>query len=311
MRNVGCALVCLSALCASRLAAAEGGVQESAEGIRHSMILFGAETYRVAEDGAVGWQAPLGSRDGWIMPNGHVLLAASKSKSFPSGAIIELDAEAKAVFTFKGTQSEVDAVQPLADGHILMTESGPKPRLLEIDRKGKVIVEFPLQCQITNFHMQTRMARKLPSGNYLVPHLWDKVVNEYSADGKIVWQAKTPATPAESWPFTAIRLDDGNTLISCTHGSMVIEVDKNGKIVWQVTNEDLPRPLLKDPCGVQRLANGNTVITSYGAAGVDEVKMLEVTPQKQIVWTYRSNRAHGVHEFQIVTTNGKGEAARK
>jgi hypothetical protein len=37
--------------------------------------------------------------------------------------------------------------------------------------------------------------------------------------------------------------------------------------------------------------------------------MLEVTPQKKLVWTYKSGLPHGVHEFQILTTNGKAEPA--
>ena len=45
------------------------------------------------------------------------------------------------------------------------------------------------------------MARKLPNGHYLVPQLLDKVVREYTPDGKVVWEAKTP-----DMPFTAIRL---------------------------------------------------------------------------------------------------------
>ena len=194
-----------------------------------------------------------------------------------------------------------------------MTESGPKPRLLEITREGKVVVELGLKCQTTNFHMQTRMARKLANGNYLVPHLIDKVVREYDATGKVVWEFKTPEEPKEAWPFTAIRLANGNTLINCTHSNMVIEVDAAGKIVWQLTNNDLPTPLLKDPCGAQRLPNGNTIIASYGAGGATEVKILEVTPEKKVVWTYKSNRKGGVHEVQILGTNGKeleGKAMR-
>jgi hypothetical protein len=62
--------------------------------------------------------------------------------------------------------------------------------------------------------------------------------------------------------------------------------------------------LLKDPCGAQRLPNGNTVITSYGASG-DAIKLTEVTPDKKIVWTYRDTKGHGIHEFQILDTNGK------
>ena len=44
------------------------------------------------------------------------------------------------------------------------------------------------------------------------------VVREYTPEGKVVWEAKTP-----NMPFTAIRLDDGNTLIGCTLGNPVIE----------------------------------------------------------------------------------------
>jgi hypothetical protein len=149
------------------------------------------------------------------------------------------------------------------------------------------------------------MARKLPNGNYLVPQLLDKVVREYSPDGKVVWEAKTPEEPKECWPFTAIRLASGNTLVTLTHGAEVVEFDKDGKIAWRLTNADLPTPLLKDPCGAQRLPNGNTVITSYGQGKPGEVKMLEVTPEKKVVWMLRDDRKHGIHEFQVLDTNGK------
>jgi hypothetical protein len=279
--------------------------QESATGITHAFLATGGETFIQSGDGKVTWRYPDGSRDGWALPDGRVLLAASKSKQYPSGAVVEVDKDGKTTFEFKGTQSEVDTVQPLEGGRVLLTESGPKPRLLEVDRAGNVLVEFPLQCQTSNHHMQTRMARKLPNGNYLVPHLLDKAVREYAADGKVVWEAKTPSEPKDSWPFTAIRLPDGNTLITCTHGDMVIEVDKDGKVVWQVTNKDLPAPLLKDPCGAQRLPNGNTAICSYGAGGEDEVKLLEVTREKKVVWTYRTGRRGGIHEVQVLDVNGK------
>ena len=146
--------------------------------------------------------------------------------------------------------------------------------------------------------MQTRMARKLPNGNYLVPQLLDKVVREYSPEGKIVWEAAAP-----NWPFTAIRLPDGNTLVSCTYGNLVVEFDSRGQIVWRVSNDDLEGKPLKDACGVQRLANGNTVIASYGAKA-SEIRLTEVTPSEQIVWTYTDDRPSGIHEFQILDTNG-------
>ena len=78
----------------------------------------------------------------------------------------------------------MNTVQAVGDGRYMLTEAGPKPRLLEVDRDGKVVVEVPLQAQTKDHHLQTRMARKLPNGNYLVPQLLDKVVREYTPDGQ-------------------------------------------------------------------------------------------------------------------------------
>ena len=82
-----------------------------------------------------------------------------------------------------------------------------------------------------------------------------------------------------------------------------MEVDGQGKIVWEVTNADLGENLFDDACGVQRLPNGNTVVTSYHAKG-NAVKLFEITPQKKVVWRY-SGMKSGFHHFQILTTNGK------
>jgi len=193
-----------------------------------------------------------------------------------------------------------EVAQPLPGGRVLVTESGPKPRLMEMDKSGKVLVEFPLQCQTNDFHMQTRMARKLKNGHYLVPHLIDLAVKEYTSDGKVVWEAKTP-----NWPFQALREDNGSTLITCTRGNMVIEVDKDGKTIWQLTNDDLPGAPLKDACAAHILTNGHIVVESYGAGGPEEIKLLEVTRDKKIVWALYTGRAHGIHEFKLLDVEGK------
>jgi outer membrane protein assembly factor BamB len=271
--------------------------------ITHSFFIAGAETAILSNDGKPLWSYPAGTRDGFVLPNGNLLLALAKNKDYPGGAVVEVTRENKIVFEFKGTQSEVNTAQLLPNGNIMLTEAGAKPRLLEVTRDGKIAVEVPLQCQNTNHHMESRMARKLANGNYLVPQLLDKVVREYTPEGKIVWEFKTPVEPKDSWPFTAIRLPDGNTLVTLTHGNTVVEVDASAKIVWQLTNADLPAPLLKDPCGAQRLPNGNTVIASYGA-GDQKVKLLEVTRDKKVVWTFEREKKGGIHEFQILDTNG-------
>jgi hypothetical protein len=190
-----------------------------------------------------------------------------------------------------------------------MTELGPRPRLLEVSSAGEIVLEVPLHPETDNAHMQTRMARQLRNGNFLVPHLLAFAVREYRPNGEVVQTLGTDlesigGRPAENWPFTAIRLDNGHTLISLTHGNKVVELDQQNEIVWKVDNTDV-KGLFRDPCGFQRLANGNTVIGSHGA--VQGISMVEVTAERQIVWTSDHPLAAGVHSFQILTTNGQPE----
>ncbi|HET6248045.1 MAG TPA: hypothetical protein VFE47_10140 [Tepidisphaeraceae bacterium] len=284
----------------------EGGKQESATGITHSILALGDGPRIIAEDSSITHVYPTDVRDGWKLPNGDFLLAVTKGpKDFPHGGAVEITPAGKVIWQYKGTQDEVNTVEAVNDGHYIVTEAGDKPRLLELDREGKILVDMPIQAQIKDHHLQTRMSRKLPNGDYLVPQLLDKVVREYTPAGKIVWEAKSPEGVKEDWPFTAIRLPNGNTLSTLTHSRIVVEFDKDGKVVWKLTNADLGSELLVDPCGAQRLPNGNTVITSYGQGKPGEVKLLEVTPEKKVVWTYRDNKPHGIHEFQVLTTNGK------
>lgn len=284
------------------LAASAADASEPA--VTHSVLICGVETRIVDGAGKETWRYPAITRDGWVLPNGNVLLALGKAnpksnKDYPGGGVIEVTREGKIVFEFKGTQSEVNTVQPLPDGKVLLTEAGDNPRLLEVDRSGKIVFELKLQDKTTNHHMQTRMARKLANGNYLVPHLTERAVREYSPDGKIVWEVKTP-----DMPFTAIRLANKHTLVGCTLGNLVIEYDEAGKEAWRVSNDDLPGKPIDDACGVQRLPNGNTVIASFRAKA-NQVKLTEVTPGRAIVWTYKDEVPRGIHHFQILDTNGK------
>jgi len=267
--------------------------------VTHTFLATGAETRIVDQTGKTIWSYPRNTRDGWVLANGDLLLAVSKGNDFPGGGVIELTREGQTLFEWKGTQAEVNTVQALDNDRLLVSEAGLKPRLLEIDRSGKIHVEVPLRCQTTNHHMESRMARKLSNGNYLVPQLLDKVVREYDPSGKIVWEVPTP-----HWPFTAIRLGNGHTLINCTYGNQTIEVDHDGRTVWEFSNKDLSEALIKDACGGQRLPNGNTVICAYGI-GANRTKLLEVTPEKKVVWTFTDASPHGIHEVQILQTNGK------
>ncbi|WP_406695930.1 hypothetical protein V5E97_33540 [Singulisphaera sp. Ch08] len=275
----------------------------SAEEIRHSIFIAGPSfTGIIDEAGKEIWDAGRpGARDGYQLPNGNLLIAWDSE-------VKEITPEHQVVFQYVRSPEnrEIGSVERLDDGLTLISELGARPQLLEVDRTGKMIHRIPLQPETDNAHMQTRMARKLAGGHYLVPHLLAFQVKEYSPQGQVVGAIATDlpelgGRTAENWPFTAIRLANGNTLVTLTHGSKVVEFDPKGKVAWKVSNDDLANKPFADPCGCQRLPNGNTVVASYGASR--GIKLFELTPAKQLVW--ESNGKHRVHHFQVLTTNGK------
>lgn len=260
-------------------------------------------------EGVVEWSWPAGTREGWVLPNGNVLLALSKGGSTPKGAAVEIKrGEAgsadEIVWRYDGTQEEVNSIQKTPEGTYVLTEAGPTPRLLEIAADGSVKVEFPLVCQKQNAHMQSRMARKQADGTYLVPHLLDFAIIRYDATGKELARVDThvPGEPnVNSWPFTAIALADGGILAGLTNGNRVVEYGVDGKPRWEITATDVDAAL-NDACGIQRLPSGNTMIASY-RIGKDGVRLVEVSPDKKIVWKWQAN-VPNVHHFQVLAVDG-------
>ena len=275
--------------------------------IKHAVFIAGPQfTGILDEQNKEVWNSGKpGARDGYVLPNGNLLICWADE-------VKEFNKKKEVIFSYHRPAPDIElgTACRLKNGNTLISISGKMPRLIEVNKKGLIKIAVPLQPETENVHMQTRMARKLDNGNYLVPHLLAFAVKEYTANGTIVNVFKTdiPALGTrqdENWPFSAIRLENKNTLVSLTHGNKVVEFDPEGKITWKVDNEDLNEDLLRDPCGVQRLANGNTVIASYGATS--GVKLFEITPEYKVVWRYVG---FNVHEFQILTTNGKPEKGK-
>jgi outer membrane protein assembly factor BamB len=233
------------------------------------------------KDGKVEWKTKIKDiHDAWVLPNGNILYQQGWTK------VVEMTPDNKEVWSYdaakanEGKRVEVHAFQRLADGLTMIAESGPG-RILEIDKDGAVKKEIKLTVAKADAHRDTRNVRKLENGHYLACQEGDAKVREYDGDGKIVWEYDV-----KSAVYGAIRLKNGNTLISAGNGHRVFEVDASGKEVWSIGKNDLPGIELAWMTQVARLPNGNTVIVNCHGRPVDP-QIIEVTPDKKIVWSYR------------------------
>jgi hypothetical protein len=259
----------------------------------------------VGKDGKVEWEVPCkhSSHDIAQLENGNLLLHTGHT------TIVEMTPEKKVVWQYEAKPKagysgriEIHAFQRLADGLTMVAESGNR-RIVEVDKDGKIVKEISLQVDHPDPHRDTRMVRKLASGNYLVCHEGDGVVREYEGSGKVVWSytldlAGRPASPGHGTEghgtavFGALRLACGNTLIACGNGNRVIEVTPEGKTVWSLEQKQLPGITLAWVTTLQVLPSGNIILGNCHA-GESNPQLIEVTRDKKVVWTFKDFQTFG------------------
>ncbi len=125
---------------------------DDAATIRHSYLVMGAKT-AIINEMATCLEYRGGSRDGFVLPNGNVLLAFSNR-------VEEVTRDKQVVFSYdlSRSNSEIGTTQRLYNGNTLVTELGAHPKLLEIATDQKIVREILLEPETENAHMQTRMA---------------------------------------------------------------------------------------------------------------------------------------------------------
>lgn len=295
--------VCLSPLV---LAASETPIQQ---GTAHPFACADysqGKVFLVSAEGKVEWEYRAPScNDVWVLPNGNLLFTTGRG-------VLEVTRQKQVVFSYQSPDNgEVYACQRLADGNTFIGEC-TQARLIEVDPQGKIVRQLRLLPEgKKGDHAFMRNARKLANGHYLVTLNGQNVVREYDTDGKVVLEIA-----AAGGPHSAIRLPNGNTLVSCGDrkgGSRVFEADPTGKIVWEVTRDELPGIQLKFMSGMQRLPNGNTVITNWlghGQFGAGP-HVIELTPDKKIAWTFFDHKTmKTISTIQLLDVPGdvtKGE----
>jgi outer membrane protein assembly factor BamB len=206
----------------------------------------------VSTAGDVEWEIKWGGiHDIHVLPNGHIMAQERMRK------IVEIDPKSKmVVWSYDAANSNGNKGKRIEvhafqplENGRVMIAESGAGRIIEIDRAGKIHHEVKLKVKRSDAHRDTRLVRKLQNGNYLVCHEGDGVLREYNG--------------------------------------------KTGDVTWE-----FPVPLFGKPrkgghgpeafgnqlFSAVRLKNGNTLIATGNGHSV-----LEVTPQKKIVWQIHQN----------------------
>lgn len=275
-----------------------------AEGPGRRLLLADDSKRRVAilaSDGKVEWERRIRSlHDLHLLPGGTVLMTDSFQR------VVEVDPKSgREVWSYDaatsngnaGRRVEVHAIQRLPDGTTMIAESGPG-RVIDVRPDGSIAREFKLRVGRPDPHRDTRLARRLRNGNTLVAHEGDGVVREYSPDGAVAWEYEVPLFGEPPRPghgpesygnqlFSALRLPNGNTLLGTGNGHRLLEVTPDRRIAWKVEQRELPGIVLAWVTTLQVMPSGNFVFGNCHA-GPEQPQIVEITREKQVVWTYRN-----------------------
>jgi hypothetical protein len=245
------------------------------------------QTMVVVRDGKVAWSHTISEKDNYfvdatMLSSGNVIYARKHGAT-------EITPDKRIVWNYDAPPgTEIHSVQPIGTDKALVMQCGNPAKLILMHKAiGKIERELTLPTQRPdNVHGQFRHVRMTKAGTFLVPHMDMGKVVEYDAGGKEIWSVEAKSC------WAAVRLHNGNTLISGNQVGYVREVNPKGETVWEVTKDELPGVALHTVQEVNRLANGNTVICNW-VGGVNKpewptvVQVIEVTPDKNVVWALR------------------------
>jgi len=242
------------------------------------------------------------------LSNGNVLYACK------TGAA-EVTGDRKIVWSYEcPAGTECHSAQPIGLDKVFLCQNGTPAKAMLINKKtGKIEMEHIVQTarpdDPKSVHGQFRNIRMTSAGTYLLAHLNMGKVIEYDKNWNITWSVDAPSA------WLAIRLKNGNTLISGNQHGYVREVNPKGETVWEINKDDLPGFPLYTVQGLNRLANGNTVISNWGGSLRKEdwdkvVQVIEVTKDKKVVWALHQWKDPDLgpsSNLQLLDEKGKAE----
>ncbi len=232
---------------------------------------------------------------------GHAFYAADSSKNLL--ARVEDSGE----ISWKHKIGPLHDFERLANGHLLLQTSWT--RIIELDpADNRILWEYDAKTNGNKTRpVQVHAFQRLPNGLTMIAESGPGRIIEVDEDGKIQHQIKLKVDKPHVHHDTRLvrKLDNGNYLVCHENDGKVREYDAQGQVVWEYAVPLFGKPpkaghgpeAFGNQCfSALRLKTGNTLISTGNGHGV-----IEVTPEKKIVWSLHQNDLPGITLAWVTT----------
>ena len=220
------------------------------------------------------------------------------------GKLCRFDTEGKLDWSMQISGAPHD-LHLLPNGNILTHQ---KTELIEIDPQTKKIVwQFDAKKLCQQDKVEVHAVEPIGGDKIAVTVSGEGKIFEIDRDGKVHHEIKLKIDNPHPHRDTRLvrRLDDGGYLVAHEGDGFVRQYDRDGKVTWQYDVPMFDHPA-KGGHGPEafgdavfsalRLPNGNTLIGTGNGHSI-----LEVTPQKEIVWQVHQNDLPGITLAWVTT----------
>lgn len=234
-------------------------------------------------------------------PVTHRVLAADRG----TGKMIIVGADGKTEWEYPN-KHDVHDLHLLPNGNILTHTS--HTRIVEINPQKEIVWSYESKPKDGNKgKVEVHAFQRLKNGDTMIAESGNSRIIEVNKAREIVKTIPLQVTKPDAHRDTRMvrKLENGHYLVCHEGEGAVKEYDETGKVIWQY-NLDLngrPRSNGHGPeghgievYGAVRLPNGNTLI-----AGGNNNRVIEVSPDKKIVWQVDQKELPGITLAWVTT----------
>ena len=245
--------------------------------------------------------------DAVLMKNGNLFIAYQFGVSL-------IDKYKKVLWHYDVPKGhEVHTGQPIGKKHVVFIQNGDTAKVMVVNiETRKTVKEFAIPvANPSKVHGQFRHARLTSKGTLMVAHMDMGKVCTYDFNGNQLTLLDVPGV----WGVQP--LDNGN-ILTAGKGS-VKEITPKGDTVWNLKMTDVPEYSMTSLQTAIKRPNGNIVFNSWfnqwWGAKVDmtnlPVQVLEITPDKKVVWALRAWNAPNLGPATIIQFLGEKNGTDK